>query len=163
MLRKLILLTVVTVFFAFQLGINSATALELDEEARTIQYNQEGDSVVVSVKEAERGRRLFNDTCAQCHLGGGTKTNPNVGLSLQALKGAEPPRDNIAGLIDYMKNPTSYDGEMDMKELHPNTTRADIYPEMRNLTEDDLEAIAAHILIQPKVRGKQWGGGKVYN
>lgn len=163
MLRKLILLTVVTVFFAFQLGINSATALELDEEARTIQYNQEGDSVVVSVKEAERGRRLFNDTCAQCHLGGGTKTNPNVGLSLQALKGAEPPRDNLAGLIDYMKNPTSYDGEMDMKELHPNTTRADIYPEMRNLTEDDLEAIAAHILIQPKVRGKQWGGGKVYN
>ncbi|MFB6277085.1 MAG: photosystem II cytochrome c-550 [Halothece sp.] len=163
MLRKLILLTVVTVFFAFQLGINSATALELDEEARTIKYNQEGDSVVVSVKEAERGRRLFNDTCAQCHLGGGTKTNPNVGLSLQALKGAEPPRDNIAGLIDYMKNPTSYDGEMDMKELHPNTTRADIYPEMRNLTEDDLEAIAAHILIQPKVRGKQWGGGKVYN
>jgi photosystem II cytochrome c550 len=34
---------------------------------------------------------------------------------------------------------------------------------MRNLTEDDLEAIAAHILIQPNVRGRQWGGGKVYN
>ncbi|PSO46963.1 MAG: cytochrome c-550 [Cyanobacteria bacterium SW_9_44_58] len=163
MLRKLFLLTVVTVFFAFQLGVNSVTALELDEEVRTIKYNQEGDTAVVSVKEAEKGRRLFNDTCAQCHVGGITKTNPNVGLSLQALKGAEPPRDNIASLIDYMKNPTSYDGEMDLKELHPNTKRADIYPEMRNLTEDDLEAIAAHILIQPKVRGKKWGGGKVYN
>jgi photosystem II cytochrome c550 len=62
-----------------------------------------------------------------------------------------------------MKNPTSYDGEIDIKELHPNTKRSDIYPEMRNLTEEDLEAIAAHILIQPKVRGRQWGGGKVYN
>jgi len=163
MLRKLILLTVATVFFAYQLGVNSVMALELNEDVRTVKYNQEGEEVVISVKEAERGRRLFNDTCSQCHALGVTKTNPNVGLSLQALKGAEPPRDSIANLIDYMKNPTSYDGEMDMKELHPNTTRSDIYPEMRNLTEEDLEAIAAHILIQPKVRGKQWGGGKVYN
>jgi photosystem II cytochrome c550 len=163
MLRKFILVTVTALFLAGSLLVMPVTALELDKEARTLPYNEEGDKVVVSTKEAEKGRRLFNDTCAQCHLGGVTKTNPNVGLSLEALKGAEPPRDNIAGLIDYMKNPTSYDGEIDIKELHPNTKRSDIYPEMRNLTEEDLEAIAAHILIQPKVRGRQWGGGKVYN
>ncbi len=163
MLRKLILITVATVFFACQLLVDPVSALELDQESRTVKYNEQGDEVVISIKEAERGKRLFNDVCAQCHLGGVTKTNPNVGLSLEALRGAEPARDNIAGLIDYMENPTTYDGEMNIEEIHPNTTRSDIYPEMRNLTEDDLEAIAAHILIQPNVRGRQWGGGKVYN
>jgi len=163
MLKRLILVTITALFFVCQLFVNPVTALELDEEARTIKYNEAGEEVTISTKEAEQGRRLFNDTCAQCHLGGVTKTNPNVGLSLEALERAEPPRDNIAGLIDYMKNPTTYDGEIDIKEIHPNTVRSDIYPEMRNLTGDDLEAIAAHILIQPKVRGRRWGGGKVYN
>ncbi|MFP4133865.1 MAG: photosystem II cytochrome c-550 [Halothece sp.] len=163
MLRKLILLTVATVFLTWQLFATPATALELNEEARTVKYNLQGDEVVISIKEAEKGKRLFNDTCSQCHAGGVTKTNPNVGLSSEALERAEPPRDNIAGIIDYLKNPTTYDGEMNIEEIHPNVNRADIYPEMRNLTEDDLEAIAAHILIQPNVRGKQWGGGKVYN
>lgn len=163
MLRKLILLTLATVFFAWQLFASPATALELDEEARTVKYNQQGDDVVISIKEAQKGKRLFNDTCSQCHAGGVTKTNPNVGLSSEALERAEPPRDNIAGIIDYLKNPTTYDGETDIKDIHPNVNRADIYPEMRNLTEDDLEAIAAHILIKPNVLGKKWGGGKVYN
>jgi photosystem II cytochrome c550 len=62
-----------------------------------------------------------------------------------------------------MKAPTSYDGEFDISELHPSIKSADIFPEMRNLTENDLEALAAYILIQPKIRGIQWGGGKVYN
>lgn len=163
MLRKLILLTVATVFFLAPLLASPATALELNEEARTVEYNEQGDEVVISIKEAQKGKRLFNDTCSQCHAGGVTKTNPNVGLSSEALKGAEPPRDNIAGIIDYLKNPTTYDGETDIQEIHPNVNRAEIYPEMRNLTEDDLEAIAAHVLIQPNVLGKKWGGGKVYN
>jgi photosystem II cytochrome c550 len=34
---------------------------------------------------------------------------------------------------------------------------------MRNLTDEDLEAVAGHILIQPEIRGILWGGGKVYN
>jgi photosystem II cytochrome c550 len=34
---------------------------------------------------------------------------------------------------------------------------------MRNLTDDDLAAVAGHILIQPALRGILWGGGKVYN
>jgi photosystem II cytochrome c550 len=33
---------------------------------------------------------------------------------------------------------------------------------MRNLTEDDLQAIAGYILIQPRVVGVKWGGGKIY-
>jgi photosystem II cytochrome c550 len=33
---------------------------------------------------------------------------------------------------------------------------------MRSLTEDDLFAIAGHILTQPKVVAEKWGGGKIY-
>jgi photosystem II cytochrome c550 len=47
-------------------------------------------------------------------------------------------------------------------ELHPSTQSTDIFPKMRNLTDDDLVAIAGHILIQPKVVGQKWGGGKIY-
>jgi photosystem II cytochrome c550 len=31
---------------------------------------------------------------------------------------------------------------------------------MKNLSESDLTAIAGHILMQPKIMGDQWGGGK---
>ncbi|MEM8602467.1 MAG: cytochrome c-550, partial [Cyanobacteria bacterium P01_H01_bin.121] len=42
----------------------------------------------------------------------------------------------------------------------PSKKSADIYPKMRNLTDDDLVAIAGHILLQPKVQGSKWGAGK---
>ena len=61
-----------------------------------------------------------------------------------------------------MKNPTSYDGFEEIYELHPSLKSADIYPEMRNLTEDDLYSLAGFMLIEPKVKGKQWGGGKIF-
>lgn len=163
MLKRLIWVAIATFFFAAQVFVGSAAALELDESIRTVPANEDGDLIVLNTQETERGKRLFNDICAQCHVGGVTKTNPNVNLALDALANAEPPRDNIAGLVDYMQHPTSYDGELDMSELHPNTERSDLWPEMRNLTEDDLVAIAGHILIQPKVRGIVWGGGKAYN
>jgi photosystem II cytochrome c550 len=33
---------------------------------------------------------------------------------------------------------------------------------MRTLTQDDLVAIAGHILVQPKIVAEKWGGGKIY-
>ncbi|NEO31247.1 MAG: cytochrome c-550 [Symploca sp. SIO3C6] len=162
-MKRFILLAVATVFFALQIAVTSAAAIELDEDIRTVPLNEAGDTVVLSLKQVKTGKRLFNDTCAQCHEGGRTKTNPNVNLSTVVLSGAEPPRDNIAALVDYMQNPTTYDGEIEIYELHPSTRSADIFPEMRNLTEEDLEAVAGHILLQQKIRGIRWGGGKVYN
>lgn len=162
-MKRLILLAVAMIFFVFQVAVSSATALELSEDVRTIPVNEQGDTTVVSLAEFKTGQRLFNDTCSQCHLGGRTKTNPNVTLQMEDLKGAFPSRDNIAALVDYMENPTTYDGFTEIYEFHPSTRSADIFPEMRNLTEDDLEAIASYILIQPKVQGIMWGGGKVYN
>lgn len=162
MLKRLFLVAVVTIFFVFQ-SISSATAVELDDDIRTVKLNEAGDEVTLSLQEVKRGQRIFVDSCSYCHKAGATKTNPNVGLGLNALANAEPPKDNIEGIVEYLKNPTTYDGETNIYELHPNTTRSDLYPMMRNLTDEDLRAVAGHILIQPKIRGTMWGGGKVYN
>ena len=59
-----------------------------------------------------------------------------------------------------MHHPTTYDGETPIAELHPSMDSADIFTEMKNLSEKDMYAIAGHILMQPKILGEQWGGGK---
>jgi photosystem II cytochrome c550 len=160
--KKLIGLAMATVLLAFGLVVGSAAAVELSEATRTVPVNDKGDTIVLSLEQVKEGKRLFQYACAQCHAGGITKTNQNVGLDPEALALATPPRNNVEGLVDYMKNPTTYDGEEDISELHPSTKSADVFSEMRNLTEDDLVAIAGHILLQPKVIGNRWGGGKVY-
>jgi len=95
-------------------------------------------------------------------LGGVTKTNPNVGLDMEALSLATPARNTIESLVDYMKNPTTFDGLESIAEIHPSIKSADIFPKVRTLTEDDLFAIAGHILLQPKIVAEKWGGGKIY-
>ncbi len=162
MFRRLIGVVVATILLTFQMVIGSATAMELDEAIRTVPLNAQGDTVVLSLKQVKEGKRLFQYACAQCHAGGVTKTNQNVGLEPEALAGALPNRNNIEGLVDYMKNPTTYDGAEEISELHPSIKSADIFSEMRNLTDEDLTAIAGHILLQPKVVGTKWGGGKIY-
>lgn len=162
MFRRLIGVVVATVLLTFGLIIGSATAVELDEATRTVPLNAEGDTITLSLKQVKEGKRLFQYACAQCHVGGVTKTNQNVGLEPEALALATPNRNNIDGLVDYMKNPTTYDGEEEISELHPSTKSADIFTEMRNLTDDDLKTIAGHILLQPKILGDKWGGGKIY-
>jgi photosystem II cytochrome c550 len=162
MFRRLFGVVVATVLLTFQLFINAASALELDEATRTVPLNEQGDTVVLSLKQVQEGKRLFQYACAQCHAGGVTKTNQNVGLEPETLALAIPNRNNIEGLVDYMKNPTTYDGVDEISELHPSLKSADIFTEMRNLDEDDLVAIAGHILLQPKVVGTRWGGGKIY-
>ncbi|HAX90028.1 MAG TPA: cytochrome c-550 [Cyanobacteria bacterium UBA11162] len=159
-MKRLILLVVASLLFVFQMAVGGATALELDAATRTVKANEAGDTVTLSLKQVAEGKKLFQFACAQCHAGGVTKTDFNVGLGPNDLAGATPPRDNIVALVDYMKNPTTYDGETEISELHPSTKSADIFTEMRNLTDDDLEVIAGHILLQPKVLGEQWGGGK---
>jgi photosystem II cytochrome c550 len=159
-MKRLILLAVATVFFAFQIAVGTAAAIELDPDIRTVSLNEQGDTTVLSLEQVQKGKRLFVDSCAQCHAQGATKTNPNVGLGPDALAGAIPPRDNIVSLIDYLNNPTTYDGEIEISEFHPSIKSADIFPEMRNLSEDDLFAISGHILLMPKVKGPAWGGPK---
>ena len=162
MLKKLIGILVATVLLTFQFVVGSAYSVELGVSTRTVPLNESGDTTVLSLKEVKEGKRLFQFACAQCHAGGVTKTNQNVGLETESLALATPNRNNIEGLVDYMKNPTTYDGEEEISEIHPSIKSADIFTEMRNLTDDDLKAIAGYILLQPKIVGSQWGGGKIY-
>ncbi|MGK7889590.1 MAG: photosystem II cytochrome c-550 [Leptolyngbyaceae cyanobacterium] len=160
MLKRSILLVAIAATFVFQVFIQSATALELSVETRTVKLNEGGDTVTLTLEQAANGKKKFNDTCAICHLVGGTKTNPNVNLSAQALEFAYPPRNNVESLVDFMKYPTTYDGLIDLTELHPATRSADLFPKMRNLSEKDLADIAGHILMQPVINPASWAGGK---
>ena len=154
--------------FSFVLfcGLNlfnlTANAIDLDEATRTVILDSSGKTTVLSPEQVKRGKRLFNSTCGACHVGGITKTNPNVGLDPEALSLATPRRDNILALVDFLKNPTSYDGQAYIAETHPSIKSADIYPRMRSLTDDDLYSIAGHVMLQPKIVTEKWGGGKIY-
>ena len=149
-------------FGIFNIFVTTASAIDLDEATRTVTVDSAGNTIVLSPEQVKRGKRLFNATCGACHVGGVTKTNPNVGLDPEALSLATPRRDNINALVDYIKNPTSYDGLDSIAEVHPSIKSADIYPRMRSLTDDDLYAIAGHIMLSPRILTEKWGGGKIY-
>lgn len=156
-MKRFILLAIASVFFFLQFHINPVNALELTEETRTVTLDTIGKTTVITPKQIANGQRLFVQECAQCHLQGKTITNNNVSLGLDDLAGAVPARDNVLALVDYLKDPTSYDGEDDYSELHVNINRPDLFPELRNFTEDDLYDIGGYILVAPKLDSR-WGG-----
>ena len=146
----------------FGLFVTTASAIDLDEATRTVVQDSAGKTVVLTPEQVKRGKRLFNATCGACHVGGMTKTNPNVGLDPEGLSLATPRRDNIIALVDYLKNPLTYDGLESIAEVHPSIKSADIYPRMRSLTDEDLYTIAGHIMLSPRIMSEKWGGGKIY-
>jgi len=162
MLKNRFLISGLIVTLLFNSNVPLANALELDEDTRTVTLDAKGNSVVLTPEQVKRGKRLFNNACGICHVGGLTKTNPNVGLDTESLSLATPARDNISNLIAYFKDPMTYDGLDSISEVHPSIKSADIFPKMRSLTDEDLFAIAGHILLQPKVVNEKWGGGKIY-
>ena len=162
MFKKYSKFCAVILFCVFNIFVTAATAIDLDEATRTVTADSSGNTVILSSEQVKHGKRLFNATCGACHVGGVTKTNPNVGLDPEALSFATPRRDNIAALVDYLKNPTTYDGLDSIAEVHPSIKSADIYPRMRSLTDDDLSAIAGHIMLSPRILTEKWGGGKIY-
>ncbi len=161
MLKRLFGIAVAAIVFLVQF-VPAVQAAEMDVATRTIPSSADGKTLTLSLKQVSEGKRLFQYACAQCHAGGVTKTDPNVGLDPEALDLATPPRNTVAALVDYMKNPTSYDGTQEIAEMHPSMKSKDNFAEMRNMTDADLEAIAGHILMMPKVVGDRWGGGKIY-
>ena len=89
---QILSITLVSIFSFF---ITTASAIDLDEATRTVVENGSGKTIVLTPEQVKRGKRLFNATCGACHVGGMTKTNPNVGLDPEALSLATPRRDNI--------------------------------------------------------------------
>jgi len=159
--NKVLVSSLLAGFLAFN-STETAFALELDEDTRTVALDLKGNSVVLTPEQVKRGKRLFNNACGTCHVGGLTKNNPNVGLDTESLSLATSPRDSFTSLVAYIKDPMTYDGLDSISELHPSIKSADIFPKMRSLTDEDLFAIAGHILLQPKVVNEKWGGGKIY-
>jgi photosystem II cytochrome c550 len=139
-----------------------AAAARWDSDTLTVPAHADGATVTFSEKEIKAGRKLFNETCGSCHAGGITKTNQNVGLDPETLALATPARDNVDALVDFMKDPTSYDGEYSIADVHPSLRSSDVFVKMRDVDDNDLRLIAGYILVAPKVQGIQWGGGKIY-
>nr|YP_009393432.1 photosystem II cytochrome c550 [Bostrychia simpliciuscula]ARW61994.1 photosystem II cytochrome c550 [Bostrychia simpliciuscula] len=160
--RNIVVLLFIGLFLFISLFSLPTYAIELDESTRTVSFDSSGKTIILTPEQVKRGKRLFNNSCAQCHNGGITKTNPNIDLELKSLSLATPARDNIVNLIDYIKYPTSYDGATSIAELHPSIKSAEIFPKMRNLTDEDLLSMSGYVLVQPKIVAEKWGGGKIY-
>ena len=142
--------------------ISPAQAAQWDAETLTVPADPSGTEVTFTDREIDAGRKVFNTSCGTCHAGGITKTNHNVGLDPETLALATPARDNVEALVDYMKDPTSYDGEYSIADVHPSIRSSDVFVQMRNMNDEDLRLMAGFILTAPKVLGPQWGGGKIY-
>jgi photosystem II cytochrome c550 len=156
---KYLAVAIAFVMLAFQLFTTSVSAADIPIALRTL---NESTNIVLTQTDIAKGKKLFSNACATCHLGGATFTNPNVNLSPESLAGANPVRNNVLGLVDFMKKPTTYDGVTEIYDVHPSLKSTDIFPIMRGLTDNDLKLIAGYILYEPNVRGIGWGGGKIY-
>ena len=144
--------------FTAGFGLSSVRAATFSAEDRTVPLNA-NETITFSEAEMDRGRRLFGPTCGHCHIAGSTYTNPDIELSLDDLSNANPRRDTVEGIVDYVKDPTTYDGMESLADFHPNLDMDDIYIEMRGLTENDVKLIAGYILQQAKVN-PGWGQSK---
>eukprot|EP00438_Fugacium_kawagutii_P026699 Skav219957 [mRNA] locus=scaffold2879:233440:238376:+ [translate_table: standard] len=133
-----------------------------DVEDVVIPVDDKGKTTTLTKEQVVRGKRLFIAACASCHVGGGTRTNQNVGLAIEELSGAQPNRATVEGLVDYLNNPTTYDGLKDISEVHPSIKGGDIWPKMRSMKQQDLYDMSAYILYQNQTIPEKWGGGKVY-
>jgi photosystem II cytochrome c550 len=93
-----------------------------------------------SATDLSEGKRLFEDSCKNCHVGGATLPDPLVSLSLEALRGATPPRDNIESLVAYLRLPMSYDGSEEAYGCRQISEKWLAQPQIENLSAFVLRA-----------------------
>jgi photosystem II cytochrome c550 len=80
-------------------------------EPVSLPLNDKGQSMTFTAADLSVGKRLFEENCKNCHVGGATLPNPLVSLSLEDLKGATPPRNTVQGLVAFQREPLTYDGK----------------------------------------------------
>ncbi|WP_416671642.1 photosystem II cytochrome PsbV2 [Egbenema bharatensis] len=80
------------------------------KEPVSVLVNSQGEMQLFSAEDLSAGQQLFSENCLNCHVGGATLPDPSVPLSLEALKGAVPPRDTLEELVAFIRQPMSYDG-----------------------------------------------------
>lgn len=121
------------------LDVKEPVSLALDEKGDTKQFTAEDLSV---------GKQLFESSCINCHVGGATLPDPTVSLALDTLAGATPSRDNINGIVNFLREPMTYDG-------------SDVSFWCRQVTEkwmppDQIEKLAAFVLRAAQ-KAPGWG------
>jgi len=132
-----------------QAAIDSYVARYLHvTEPIELEVNARGETRLFSPEEISQGKQSFSQSCQTCHVGGSTISFPEVSLSLEKLKGAMPSRDNINGLVAYMRKPMTYDGSEE-------TYWCREVPESW-LTQAQVENLAAFILTAAK-KAPGWG------
>ncbi len=148
------ILVVILVLFSRSL---SAQAANIDSYVRrylhiteqiTLDLDGQGNTKEFSPQQLSDGKQLFATNCINCHVGGATLPDPEVSLSLTKLKQATPPRDNINGLVVFMRQPMTYDGSEETywcRQVAP-----------RVLSQQQVENLAAFVLTAAK-KAPGWG------
>ncbi|OLT69541.1 photosystem II cytochrome PsbV2 [Moorena producens 3L] len=113
-----------------------------------IAVDGKGETKLFDGEDLSVGIKLFSQNCQRCHVGGANLIDPTVSLSLEKLAGAKPPRDNLNGLVAFMRQPMTYDGEDESfwcREV----------PESW-LSQEKIEKLAAFV-IRAAQKGPGWG------
>jgi photosystem II cytochrome c550 len=76
----------------------------------TLPLDDQGQTRSFSVEDLSQGKKIFENSCSNCHVGGTTLPNPPISLSLQVLAKATPSRDTVNRLVEFMRQPMTYDG-----------------------------------------------------
>jgi len=97
-----------------------------------------GAIVAVTPEQLSAGKRFFESSCINCHVGGATLPNPTVTLALDMLEHATPPRDNLSSLLTFQRNPMVYDGSEESLECR--------HVSARWLDDDALLNVEAFVL-----------------
>lgn len=102
--------------------------------------DSQGTSQVFTSEDLVQGKTLFAKNCLNCHVGGATLPAPLVSLALDDLKGATPPRDNIAALVEFMRHPMTYDGSEESYSCREVTENWMSQPQVEKLSAFILRA-----------------------
>ncbi|MBW4518211.1 MAG: photosystem II cytochrome PsbV2 [Scytolyngbya sp. HA4215-MV1] len=138
----------VTGFPAYAAVDNYVTRYLQVNEPIPLKISDQGDTRLFAPEELSTGKRLFEENCLNCHVGGATLPDPNISLALKKLQGATPARDNIKNLVAYFRQPMVYDGS------EPSFWCRQISE--RWLSQDQVESLAAFILRAAE-KAPGWG------
>ncbi|BAY26993.1 cytochrome c550 [Calothrix sp. NIES-2100] len=117
-------------------------------EPISLNLDGQGNTRLFTPLELSAGKQMFETNCINCHVGGATLPDPQVSLALKTLQGANPPRDRINALVNFMRQPMTYDGSQETywcRQLSPNF-----------LSQQQVESLAAFILTAAN-KAPGWG------